>query len=80
MEKGDLANFIVVKEMNLYRCLRCHHEWIPRVDIKRRRSHADMQKDAPRICPQCKTAYWNVPKKNATSRTRVTSANSKMVR
>lgn len=35
-----------------YRCERCHHEWIPR----------DFDSD-PRICPKCKSAYWDRPAK-----------------
>jgi len=31
-------------------CLRCHHKWIPR------------QKEV-RICPHCKSAYWDRPKR-----------------
>ena len=36
-----------------YRCERCGHEWIPR-------NTAD---DEPRVCPSCKSPYWNRPKK-----------------
>jgi len=31
-------------------CLRCGHEWEPKLE-------------EPRQCPKCKSAYWNVPKK-----------------
>lgn len=34
-----------------YKCLRCGHEWIPRSD------------ERPRICPKCKSAYWDKPKR-----------------
>jgi Zn finger protein HypA/HybF involved in hydrogenase expression len=35
-----------------YRCERCRHEWLPR------------DKDAePKMCPKCKSPYWNVPRK-----------------
>ena len=37
-----------------YKCERCGHEWIPRTKI---------DKD-PTICPGCKSAYWNKPRKN----------------
>jgi hypothetical protein len=36
-----------------FRCERCGHEWVPRGGIE----------DEPRICPKCKSAYWNRPKK-----------------
>lgn len=37
-----------------YRCERCSHEWIPRVDVD----------DEPRVCPKCRSAWWNKPKKS----------------
>lgn len=33
-----------------YRCERCGHEWIPRKKL-----------ETPRICPRCKSAYWDRP-------------------
>jgi len=33
-----------------YRCERCGHEWFPRNDEK------------PRVCPKCKSPYWDKPK------------------
>jgi len=41
-----------------YRCERCGHEWLPR----------DRADDAsePRVCPKCKSPYWNVPRKQKT--------------
>jgi Zn finger protein HypA/HybF involved in hydrogenase expression len=35
-----------------FRCERCDHEWLPRV--------VDQE---PRVCPKCKSPYWNVPRK-----------------
>jgi predicted Zn-ribbon and HTH transcriptional regulator len=35
-----------------YRCERCGHEWLSRDDSKE-----------PKVCPKCKTPYWNTPKK-----------------
>jgi hypothetical protein len=37
-----------------YKCERCGHEWSPR-----------NEKREPRVCPNCKSPYWNVPKKQA---------------
>lgn len=36
-----------------YRCLRCRHEWIPRERTRE-----------PRVCPKCKSPYWNVQKRD----------------
>ena len=33
-------------------CERCGHKWIPK------------KKDYPRVCPRCKSPYWDVPRKN----------------
>ena len=33
-----------------YRCERCGHEWAPRSSA------------APRVCPKCKSPYWDRPR------------------
>jgi ssDNA-binding Zn-finger/Zn-ribbon topoisomerase 1 len=38
-----------------YRCERCGHEWLPR---KQEKGQPD-----PRVCPKCKSPYWNTPKR-----------------
>lgn len=35
-----------------YQCERCGHKWVPR-----------KSDNEPRVCPKCKSAWWNVPKK-----------------
>jgi DNA-directed RNA polymerase subunit RPC12/RpoP len=35
-----------------YKCERCGHEWLPRV-----------QRQEPKVCPKCKSPYWNTPRK-----------------
>ena len=37
-----------------YRCERCEHEWVPRTKANG---------VEPRVCPKCKSPYWNVPRK-----------------
>jgi DNA-directed RNA polymerase subunit RPC12/RpoP len=34
-----------------YRCERCRHEWVPR----------DKDQD-PKVCPHCKSPYWDRPR------------------
>jgi Zn finger protein HypA/HybF involved in hydrogenase expression len=34
-----------------YKCERCEHKWIPR------------KKDYPKVCPKCKSPYWDRAKK-----------------
>ena len=36
-------------------CMRCGHTWVPR-------------KKEVRICPACKSAYWDLPKKDGVSK------------
>jgi rubrerythrin len=36
-------------KLRIVKCLRCGHEWAT--------------KGQPRVCPKCKSPYWNVPKK-----------------
>lgn len=35
-----------------FRCERCEHEWVPR------------NEEEPRVCPKCKSPYWNRPRKS----------------
>lgn len=35
-----------------YRCQRCGHEWLPRKNSK----------NEPKVCPKCKSPYWNRPR------------------
>lgn len=35
-----------------YRCERCAHDWVPRE-----------QEQEPRVCPKCKSPYWDRPRK-----------------
>ena len=39
-----------------YRCERCSHEWVPR--------ERDNETE-PRVCPKCKSPYWNTPRRVA---------------
>lgn len=38
-----------------YRCERCEHEWLPRDNAR------DDGID-PKVCPKCKSPYWNRPR------------------
>ncbi len=41
---------IIIKRI-AYRCERCGHVWIPRGE------------ETPRVCPKCKSPYWNKPRR-----------------
>jgi DNA-directed RNA polymerase subunit RPC12/RpoP len=36
-----------------YECLRCGHKWIPRKNSE----------SEPKVCPHCKSPYWDTPRK-----------------
>ena len=44
-------------EVDGYRCERCSHEWVPR------------RAEEPRVCPACKSPYWNRPLRRTVYRT-----------
>jgi len=49
-----------------YRCLRCGHEWAPRgvEQLPGGKKPPDPAPDEePRVCPKCKSPYWNRPRK-----------------
>ncbi len=37
--------------LNGYSCIRCNYKWFPR------------SKSKPKVCPKCKSAYWNTPRR-----------------
>lgn len=44
-----------------YRCERCGHEWVAR--SSRNATPTKRSKPTtPRICPKCKSAWWDTPK------------------
>lgn len=54
--------FIIKKRINAFKCLRCQHEWIPRVSMGELQGEIKAE-NKPRICPNCKSAYWDIPRK-----------------
>ena len=42
------------RQLIVYSCERCQHEWLPR-----------NQQRQPRVCPRCKSAYWDRARKTA---------------
>ena len=38
-----------------YRCERCGHEWLP----------TKQGQPEPKVCPKCKSPYWDTPRRNA---------------
>jgi len=36
-----------------WRCERCEHTWVPR----------EQNAEEPKVCPKCKSPYWNRPRK-----------------
>lgn len=42
-----------IVKLNGYSCERCEHKWVPR-----------QVTSEPKVCPKCKSPYWNVPRKH----------------
>jgi len=44
---------VAIEEITVMKCKceRCGHKWITR------------KKEMPKVCPKCKSPYWDVPKK-----------------
>jgi len=61
---GKSENYQIQIKVNAFKCLRCGHRWIPRVELSQLEGEL---KDKPRICPSCKSAYWDLEKKNGTN-------------
>jgi len=40
-----------------HKCLRCTHQWVPRKSTK----------GDPKVCPKCKSPYWNKVRKSKKS-------------
>ncbi len=49
-------------QLSGYRCERCGHEWLPR------KQEEGKQQPDPRVCPKCKSPYWNTPRKNPSAK------------
>jgi Zn finger protein HypA/HybF involved in hydrogenase expression len=44
-------------ELPAWKCERCEHVWVPRsMDVE------------PRVCPKCKSPYWNRPRRKDASK------------
>lgn len=43
---------MAIVKLSGFKCERCRHEWLPR-------NH----EDNPRVCPKCKSPYWDKPRK-----------------
>ena len=45
-------------KLNGFICERCEHTWISR------NLNFNLEVEKPRVCPKCKSPYWNTPRKN----------------
>jgi hypothetical protein len=46
-----------------FRCLRCGHGWVPRgLDEVPGGKKPPEPDEEPRVCPKCKSPYWNRPR------------------
>lgn len=57
LRTGGAGQAVKIKRtITLYKCERCGHEWQP------------LKPQEPRVCPKCKSPYWNVPRRKGTAR------------
>jgi len=54
--RGDVSTQARIL-LHSYKCDKCGHEWLPR-----KQENGKEQPD-PRVCPKCKSPFWNVPRK-----------------
>ena len=45
-----------------WRCERCEHVWVPR----------EQNAPEPRVCPKCKSPYWNRPRQKSVEKKKPT--------
>lgn len=43
---------MAIIQLEGFKCERCGHEWVKR------------REDLPKVCPKCKSPYWNIPRKS----------------
>ena len=55
----------IIIKLKGYECERCNHKWIPR------------SKETPVICPECKSPYWNKPKKHKSKKIKLNKKGEK---
>ena len=48
-----------------FKCLRCGHPWVP-LGLKKveEGERPPDPKEEPRVCPKCKSPYWNRPRRD----------------
>jgi len=55
---------LVKVTMWAFRCLRCEHVWLPRVQqVPDGRKPPEVEEE-PRVCPKCKSPYWSRPRRS----------------
>jgi predicted Zn-ribbon and HTH transcriptional regulator len=47
-----ISHIMGIVKLTGYKCERCGHRWVPRQTKKK-----------PRVCPKCKSPYWDIPRK-----------------
>ena len=46
-------------KVDAWECNRCGHIWVGRRGVAR----DEYEGEKPLLCPKCRTAYWNTPRK-----------------
>jgi len=61
---SDILNGMGRASVNAYQCDRCGHIWLPKTWDGKPKS---LNKLLPKVCPACKSPYWNTPRKNVSN-------------
>lgn len=51
--KGFTIEYMPTITLKGFQCERCEHKWLPKENTK----------DKPKVCPKCKSPYWDTPRK-----------------
>ena len=52
-------------EVQVFKCDRCGHIWMPREAASKL---DNLDANLPKVCPKCKSPYWDIPKKRRTTK------------
>jgi hypothetical protein len=50
---------MAIINIKAFKCERCGHIWLPR-DVLEKINKLDEY--LPKVCPKCKSPYWNIPR------------------
>ena len=52
--KSTYMYIMPIVRIEAFQCTRCKHIWMPRHGVK----------EKPKVCPSCKSPYWDIPRRS----------------